>query len=1201
LEWLVIIGLSVWVWLQSRRIDTLMRKLGELERLFGERANTPQNFAASAATETAPAPAAAAEEEPLLLDTPIANDEPEPLLLDTPVPEASNDIDEDAPPLAPPRPMPQVLVTRTAPLELTTPAPAIAKRERRFDQWLAENGLAWLGGALLAFGAVYLVTVASQQDWFTPEVQLGCAVGLGVLLLAASEWTRRIGSARAIGHPLVAAMLAGASVVAFYVTAWAAYAIYDVIELGHAVAALTLCATLLIGLSYLHGQPLGVLAIAAMLLAPALTEPPDWPPDGLTLFLCTAGAAGFALAALRRWAWTAAAALAGLYFWFGHALLEDEVRRALALLSVASLGGVATAFRVPDEADQARWLSWRRAQANAPSIAIAISSVLLVWVWLAMAPAPSGVIGGPAWVGAMFVALAAPAVRLRVAPAAAFTVAVIALSLGFIGYLRARFHFGPLSNEFYPFVLFASVVVAISAIGARPHHSGRMLVAATGAVGSAVLTTLAAFSREEWHSLAAWAPLFVGAALLFGAAVYTSRDAPDPSRDSAVDVWAGAGAALVLLGIESAIPEEARATAHAGAALMFACGVVWERWNGLRFAALTAAAIAVAHAMAPSFIAPVMAGETPLWGALFVLIVTAGLLFGAGYFLKRVPHLSSGEAADSAGVLVLLIGAFLTLSFIAVGASETPRLDQLSEEALRALVLLAAGHVVMVRPGQDAGRLARWRGHALFGAGLAYVFVLLVLVEHPWWGPLNLTVGGPPIIDGVLLAYGAPAALSLAAAYRLYAHERLPARIYAAAGGALALIWALTEARRLFHGALLQPPDVGVFEAACYGLTLLAFAYAVVWVVRRREARAEADVFTHDLARVMRGVSFAALLGAGLIMLIARHPWWGGQLAAASDALATGLGVLAQAVAAGLCLALARGLSLEAKSSTARYAAAATAMLFAWSFGHAAIRWLYHQGGMDDGAALIGLEGMAQALWPLAFVLIAAEAVERAPRRDAVRPYLYDVQAIAATAVWPALAFAALGVWLLFNPWWGVVQTAPASRLSTTLAPAAPILAAWLSCMSARVSHIRAPAWYDRAATGAAIVHLLVAVTLLVRWLYHATDMRGAPVLDLEMWSYSAAWAIFGAAVFGLGLRRNEVLLRWAGLAILILTFLYVVTLAMVQLDGIVRVGSVLGLAIVLLAVAWAAKNHRPKPTDLLPITPSARRERRHGRRQRTP
>src|SRR5690606_3318717 len=135
--------------------------------------------------------------------------------------------DEDMPAPAG-KPMPQVLVTGEAPLELETPAP----RKRGFDQWLAENGLAWLGGALLVFGAVYLVTLASQQDWFTPEVQLGCAAGLGVLLLAASEWTRRAGQTRGRGNPLVSAMLAGASVVAFYVTSWAAYAIYDVIDLA---------------------------------------------------------------------------------------------------------------------------------------------------------------------------------------------------------------------------------------------------------------------------------------------------------------------------------------------------------------------------------------------------------------------------------------------------------------------------------------------------------------------------------------------------------------------------------------------------------------------------------------------------------------------------------------------------------------------------------------------------------------------------------------------------------------------------------------------------------------------------------------------------------------------------------------------------------------------------------------------------------
>jgi uncharacterized membrane protein len=296
---------------------------------------------------------------------------------------------------------------------------------------------------------------------------------------------------------------------------------------------------------------------------------------------------------------------------------------------------------------------------------------------------------------------------------------------------------------------------------------------------------------------------------------------------------------------------------------------------------------------------------------------------------------------------------------------------------------------------------------------------------------------------------------------------------------------------------------------------------------------------------------------------------------------------------------LARGFSAEAKSVSARFAAAATAMLFAWSFGHAAIRWLYHQGAMGGGAALVGLEGAAQSLWPIAFVLLAAEAAQRALKRAPERAHLFDIQAIAATAVWPALGFAALGLWLIFNPWWGPAPAAPLTRLGATLAPAASILAAWLACISVRVPHIRAAAVYNRIATIAAIVHLLVAVTLMMRWLYHPADLTGAPVSDLEMWSYSAAWALFGAAVFALGLSRDGLVLRWAGLAILILATAKVALLDMAQLSGFIRAASTLGLAIVLLVVAWIARTHRARPTDLLPITPSARRERRHGRRQR--
>ncbi|HYD71932.1 MAG TPA: DUF2339 domain-containing protein, partial [Candidatus Binatia bacterium] len=479
MEWLFILvlaGVAAW---QGARIGALTARVRELEKRLSARAEAQWTAPTEAPlAEPAPQPAPPEpppsplqlDEEPLLLDQPLPPDEQEPLvldqpigedelLLDAPLPEASND-DEPAPPELQPEP-----VTEPGRLARVLRRPA----NFRFGQWPVQARLAWITGSGLALGAILLVAFAAQQDWFTPQIQLACALALGAILLGAGEWTRRVSLRTPPGRAPVAALLAGAGAVAFYATIWAAHGLYNLIDYTTAAALLTVCSISLIGLSLLHGQAIGVLAIAAALVAPPLTHEPLWPSLALTLYVTAAGAAGFALAAFRRWGWVALGTLVGVYFWFWASIAVDDIQRALLLLSFASFGAVALALRTPLKDAAPSALSWQRVHALAPTIGIAVSSVFLVWVWAAIAPAEAFRVMGPAIVSASHVALAAYAVRERFATAPALVVSIAALVLGAITYLRAREYFGPLEQWHYGSLLAVALVVVICAISARSH------------------------------------------------------------------------------------------------------------------------------------------------------------------------------------------------------------------------------------------------------------------------------------------------------------------------------------------------------------------------------------------------------------------------------------------------------------------------------------------------------------------------------------------------------------------------------------------------------------------------------------------------------------------------------------------------------------------------------------------------------------
>jgi uncharacterized membrane protein len=515
------------------------------------------------------------------------------------------------------------------------------------------------------------------------------------------------------------------------------------------------------------------------------------------------------------------------------------------------------------------------------------------------------------------------------------------------------------------------------------------------------------------------------------------------------------------------------------------------------------------------------------------------------------------------------LGAFLFLRWIASGGAGV-RLDEYVENSLSALTLIAAGFVEIPRRGQNVGLIARVRGHALLGAGLLFIVVTQLLDINPWWGIHPAQVPGPPLVNANALAFAAPGAMALLVAARFYGRVRAIARVYATTGAALALVWVALEIRHAFHGAALAQGPVGLVEGCAYGVAALLAALAVAIAARMRDVRTEGErPFTDDLIHAEGALAIGGAIAGAFILCLVRNAWWGSQDPNATLDAATLVGVLAHLVAAAICVVLARVQPSDANA--ARHAASGAAALFGLTFGLLGIRWLHHGGAMDDGAPLRGLEGFGYALWPLAFVSVGAFAVERLARRERWAAVASSLWSIFSFLLWPALAFAALALWLVFSPWWGAAPVESGAFVAVALALAAYVVAAALSAWSSRLGIVRENKTYALLAKISAVGHLFVAATLIVRVAFHGPAF-GPGVSNVEIWAYSAVWALFGAIVVGLGTSRRDAILRWAGLAILLATTAKVFLIDMRDLEGVIRAASFLALGGVLVLVALAAR-----------------------------
>jgi uncharacterized membrane protein len=190
---------------------------------------------------------------------------------------------------------------------------------------------------------------------------------------------------------------------------------------------------------------------------------------------------------------------------------------------------------------------------------------------------------------------------------------------------------------------------------------------------------------------------------------------------------------------------------------------------------------------------------------------------------------------------------------------------------------------------------------------------------------------------------------------------------------------------------------------------------------------------------------------------------------------------------------------------------------------------------------------------------------------------------------WTAVALcAAVGVRLLANPWalsWGTADEGWVLLNWTLYTWGVPLIcvllvARWLGRgrPDPVLAALRVPLWVLAALIGFALVNVEVS---------HAFQPRG--VLDLwsanraESMVRSASWAAYGLVVLGIGLARDQRVVRLVGFAFVLLATIKVFGVDLWDLRGFVRVGSIgcLGVSLLLAAVAFerlVLRSTRAKP-----------------------
>ena len=284
---LLVLGLLAATLILRGRVRRLEARLSQLEASAGP-------------APGAPAPAPPGDAPPVGAPTGAGSSEPA-----APLPEAPADSAASPAPVSP-GPAP-VLLAPAEPVGEESSGGVGALEGRLGGTWLSR-----VGAAVLVLGIGFFLRYALERDWVGPagRVGLGVLIGLGFVLSAARHLE---GPYRVPAQGAVAVGLA-----TLYLSAYAAYGVYELVRAGPAFAALLLVTVATMRLALRHqALALALLAGAGALLTPVLLDTGTDRGELLFAYLAVVNGGLLAVAHRRDWGSLRLLAFGGTAYLYG--------------------------------------------------------------------------------------------------------------------------------------------------------------------------------------------------------------------------------------------------------------------------------------------------------------------------------------------------------------------------------------------------------------------------------------------------------------------------------------------------------------------------------------------------------------------------------------------------------------------------------------------------------------------------------------------------------------------------------------------------------------------------------------------------------------------------------------------------------------------------------------------------------------------